>query len=63
MSLIKKAVSFVQEVNTELGKVVWPSRAELVGSSIIVCILAVFFAIVLGGMDAGFSTLVKRIIG
>ena len=63
MSLMKRTVAFVQEVNTELRKVVWPARAELFGSSMIVCTLAVFFAIVLGGMDAGFGSLVKWIVG
>lgn len=63
MNRLQRAVGFLREVASEVGKIHWPSRTELIGASIVVCILAVFFAIVLGGMDAGFGTLIKKIIG
>ena len=62
-SFFKRSASFLKEVFAELGKVVWPARAELIGASIIVVVLALFFAVILGGMDSGFSTIVKYIIG
>jgi preprotein translocase subunit SecE len=57
-----KIVTFLNEVKTELKKVTWPTRDELVGSTIIVCILVVIFAIILGGMDAAFSAFVRELI-
>lgn len=58
---MNKIVSFLQEVKAELKKVTWPSRDELVGSTIIVCILVLFCALVLGGMDAAFSSFIRYI--
>ena len=55
-------VTFLSEVKTELKRVTWPTRDELVGSTIIVCILVVVFAIILGGMDAAFSAFVRELI-
>jgi preprotein translocase subunit SecE len=55
-------VTFLNEVKTELKRVTWPTRDELVGSTIIVCILVVVFAIILGGMDAAFSAFVRELI-
>ena len=62
-SFLKRSAAFLKEVFAELGKVVWPSRPELIGASIIVVLLALFFAVILGGMDSGFGTIVKYIIG
>lgn len=59
---MNKIFTFLNEVKTELKKVTWPTRDELIGSTIIVCILVVIFAIILGGMDAIFSTLIRQLI-
>ncbi len=58
---MNKLVSFLVEVKTELSKVSWPSREELVGSTTIVCILVAVFAVILSGMDAGFSAFIKSL--
>ena len=58
---MNKLVSFLVEVKTELSKVSWPSREELIGSTTIVCILVAVFAVILGGMDAGFSAFIKSL--
>ena len=57
-----KIVAFLYEVKAELSKITWPSRDELVGSAIIVCILVVVFAAIFGAMDAGFSALIRQLI-
>ena len=57
-----KIVTFLYEVKAELTKVSWPSKDELIGAATIVCILVIIFAIILGGMDAGFSALIRRMI-
>ena len=54
---------FIRQVRSEAGKVVWPTRKETVTTAIMVlfmtALLAVFFFIV----DAGFSAIVKFLIG
>ena len=55
-------MSFISEVKAELTKIVWPTRDELFGATIIVCILVLVFAVILGTMDFGFSYLIKRVI-
>ena len=59
---MNKIFTFLYEVKAELQKVVWPKRAELIGSTIIVCSLAIVFAIILGFMDFSFGVAVKRLI-
>ncbi len=59
---MNKLFSFLSEVKIELGKVTWPKREDLIGAVIIVCLLALFFAVILGVMDSGFSMLIKWII-
>ncbi len=54
-------MSFLNEVKAELKKVTWPTKDELVGSTIIVCILVVVFAVILGGMDAIFTAFIKHL--
>lgn len=57
-----KILDFLNEVKAEIYKITWPGREELIGAIIIVCILTLVFAVILGGMDAGFSALLKKII-
>jgi len=62
-SFLNRIFSFLNEVKAELAKVVWPRRDDLVGSSIIVCLLAVVAAGILGLMDFGFSQFIRGLIG
>lgn len=55
-------LTFINEVKAEIKKISWPSRDELIGATIIVCILVVVFAFILGGMDAVFASMIKKII-
>jgi len=47
----KVVVQFFKEVRSEMGKVVWPSWNELVGSTIIVLVIVTAFALYLGAVD------------
>jgi preprotein translocase SecE subunit len=40
---------------------IWPKKDEFLGSTLVVCILILFFAIILGGMDAFFGAVLKRL--
>lgn len=50
MKLIEKPVNFIKEVKTELGKVAWSTKQELMSSTMVVisvtAILTVFIGIV-----------------
>jgi len=59
---MSKIISFLQEVKAELEKVTWPKREDLIGSVIIVCILAAVFALILGLMDAGITVVIRWLI-
>lgn len=63
VSAVSKAISFLREVLGEIKKIVWPTRSELIGSSVVVCLFALFFAVVLGAMDSGFAATIRYIIG
>lgn len=54
-------VQFLSEVKVELAKVVWPKFDDWVGSTIIVLVLTIIFAIYLGFLDFGFSKLAAMI--
>ncbi|GMU19208.1 MAG: hypothetical protein AMXMBFR12_04000 [Candidatus Babeliales bacterium] len=53
--VMKDIVQFLGEVRSELNKVVWPKYDDWMGSTIIVLILVVLFALYLGLIDFGLS--------
>ena len=58
---IKKAIHFFEGVRSELSKVEWPKFNEFAGSTIVVLVLVLFFALFLGVVDLGLSRLAKYI--
>ena len=60
---MSKVMAFVNEVRAEIRKVTWPTKDELIGTTIVVCILVVVFAFILGAMDGLSSFLIRKIIG
>ncbi len=60
---MNKVMTFINEVRAEIRKITWPTKDELIGTTIIVCILVVVFAFILGGMDAVSSFVIRKIIG
>lgn len=60
---MNKVMTFINEVKAEIRKVTWPTKDELIGTTVIVCILVVIFAFILGGMDAISSFVIRKIVG
>ena len=58
---IKGIFQFLSDVNREFSKVLWPSRSELIGSTVVVLVLVVFFSLYLGLVDFIFAQLAARI--
>jgi preprotein translocase subunit SecE len=57
--MIDKIKEFFREVKTEIKKVVYPSREELIGSTWVVIITAIVISVFLGVVDLSLSKLVK----
>lgn len=58
---IKSVFQFLSGVNREFSKVVWPSRSELIGSTIVVLVLVTFFSVYLGFVDFLLAQLAARV--
>jgi preprotein translocase subunit SecE len=54
---------FVREAVSEMRKVLWPSRTELVTYSIVVIVFVVIMVAIVAGMDFGFAKLVLEVFG
>ena len=51
VKIIDKSLKFLKEVKVEMSKVTWPNWLELKGSTILVIVLSVFFAVYIGIID------------
>jgi preprotein translocase subunit SecE len=54
---------FVRESVSEMRKVLWPSRTELVTYSIVVIVFVVIMVSIVAGLDIGFAKLVLLLFG
>jgi preprotein translocase subunit SecE len=62
MEFVTRIRTFVQEVLLEFRRVTWPTRQELINSTVVVLALTVVVAFFLGGVDIGLSEVVQRIL-
>ena len=62
MGFVTRVREFVQEVLLEFRRVTWPSRQELINSTVVVLALTVVVAFFLGAVDIGLSKIVQRIL-
>jgi preprotein translocase subunit SecE len=60
--LFQKVINFIREARTELKKVTWPNRKQLISSTIVVMITVIIVAIFLGVVDLVFSRIVTIIL-
>ncbi len=60
--MIGKVKKFVSEVKTEMSKVTWSSRAELVNSALIVLAAMAFLSVFVGTVDIVLSQAMKLIL-
>ena len=61
--MIRKITNYVNGVQLELKKVTWLSKEEMLGSTMIVGIFAVFIAVFLFFVDFGLSEFVSKLLG
>ena len=62
MGALTRVREFVQEVLAEFRKVTWPSRQELVNSTVVVIAVTVVLAFFLGAVDVALTKAVERIL-
>jgi preprotein translocase subunit SecE len=62
MDFLKRAQEFVREVVAEFRKVTWPSRQELINSTVVVIAVTVVVALFLGAVDVVLARVVERIL-
>lgn len=55
-------LQFIQQVRTEVGKVVWPTRREVVLTTIMVFLMAALTATFFSIVDLGIRTGLKAIL-
>ena len=56
-------LQFIQQVRTEVGKVVWPTRREVVLTTIMVFIMAALTATFFSLVDMGIRSGLKAVLG
>jgi preprotein translocase subunit SecE len=52
-------IQFLREVRSELSKVVWPGRQQVVRTTLAVIALSLLFAAFLGAVDYGLTKLLE----
>lgn len=62
MMLFSKITNFFTESKIELKKVSWPSKEELIDSTVVVLVSVILLAIFIGVIDLILSKLVELII-
>jgi preprotein translocase subunit SecE len=62
MDFLRRAQEFVREVVAEFHKVTWPSRQELINSTVVVITGTVVVALFLGGVDIVLAKIVEAIL-
>lgn len=60
---MEKLKKYLKETLAELKKMTWPSKDELVGSTIIVVVVSLIVAIFIGAVDRVLTILVRTIFG
>ena len=62
MDFLRRAQEFIREVVAEFRKVAWPSRQELINSTVVVIAVTVVVALFLGAVDVVLARVVERIL-
>jgi preprotein translocase subunit SecE len=62
LSIAKSVTEYVKEVRVEMGKVTWPSRAELRESTLVVIVMVFIVAVFIGIVDRALSLAFEALI-
>ncbi|MFQ5803405.1 MAG: preprotein translocase subunit SecE [Candidatus Methylomirabilales bacterium] len=59
---VRKAIRFFREVRAELGKVSWPGRKEVIGSTAVVIVSVFIVSFFLGLVDAILQKIMSAVL-
>jgi preprotein translocase subunit SecE len=62
-NMFGKIVKFLKEVRAELKKVTWPTRRELIGSTIVTVVVTLIVSVFIGIVDRLLSLATRSIFG
>ncbi|MGA8304259.1 MAG: preprotein translocase subunit SecE [Candidatus Acidiferrales bacterium] len=54
--------SFLHDVRVEMKQVNWPSRADVISTTVVVAVTVAFFGAYFFLVDSGFSYLIQRVL-
>ena len=54
--------SFLHDVRVEMKQVNWPSRADVISTTVVVAVTVAFFGVYFFLVDSGFSYLIQRVL-
>jgi len=57
--LPKRVSRYLREVRQEIKKVTWPSKEEIISSTLVVLVTVAFFVLLIGSLDFVFAKLVR----
>lgn len=60
--MVQKIIDYVKKVYLEMRKVTWPTRKELINSTIVVVIISAIVALIVFVLDTIFSNLLQLIM-
>ena len=60
---MEKIKKFLKEVLAELRKVTWPTKDELIGSTIVTIVVSIIVSVFIGVVDRILTFIVKGIFG
>ncbi len=63
MGLIKRMITFLKEVRSEISKVIWPTRRETVVLTGVVLASVTLVAVLIWMVDTVFSRVIRLILG
>jgi preprotein translocase subunit SecE len=59
VKIMTNPIQFIREVRSELAKVVWPGRPQIVRTTLAVILLSLVVAAFLGAVDYGLTELIE----
>lgn len=62
MTFVRQIQEFFREVMAEFRRVTWPSRPDLINSTVVVLVVTLVIAFFLGAVDIGLARVVERIV-
>lgn len=61
--VVESLTQYFRDVRSEFRKVIWPTRAEINTSTVVVLTTLLFFTVLIGVLDFVFSRIVTLVIG